>query len=335
MLARRAGSREKIVGFCDTGGLWQEVKLPTVDRGMSNIISVNGVTKKFGDVVAVRELSFGVRQGTIFGLLGPNGAGKTTTLRMILGIFLPDEGAISIFDGQGIADARDRIGYLPEERGLYKKMKVGELLRFFCEIKGVAKEVARRSGDYWLERMRLAEWKEKKVEELSRGMQQKVQFIATIIHQPELLILDEPFSGMDPVSTAEMKDIVVEHKSSGKTIILSTHIMEQAEKLCDEICLINKGTAVLKGLLTEIKRSYGADSVHIRYTGDGSFIKEIRGVESVDDYGNYVEIQLAGDADPSRLLREICSRVAVTRFEVVEPSLNRIFIEKVSESPDE
>ena len=301
---------------------------------MNNIISVNAVTKRFGDVVAVRELSLEVPGGTIFGLLGPNGAGKTTTLRMTLGIFLPDEGTISIFDGQDITDAKDRIGYLPEERGLYRKMKVGEVLRFFCEIKGVGKEAARKSVDYWLERLRLAEWKEKKVEELSRGMQQKVQFIATIIHQPDLLILDEPFSGMDPVSTTEMKDIVVEQKSAGKTIILSTHIMEQAEKLCDEICLINKGTAVLKGPLSEIKRSHGADSVHIQYSGDGSFIKEMRGVRSVDDYGNYVEIRLARDADPSGLLRQICSRVAVTRFEVVEPSLNRIFIEKVTETDE-
>jgi len=299
---------------------------------VDSIISVNAVTKKFGDVVAVRELSFEVPEGTIFGLLGPNGAGKTTTLRMTLGIFLPDEGTISIFVGQEIADAKDRIGYLPEERGLYRKMKVGEVLRFFCEIKGVHKETARKSVDYWLERLGLAEWKEKKVEELSRGMQQKVQFIATIIHQPDLLILDEPFSGMDPVSTTEMKDIVVEQKSAGKTIILSTHIMEQAEKLCDEICLLNKGRAVLKGPLSEIKRSHGADSVQMRYTGDGSFIREMRGVNSVDDYGNYVEIRLVRDADPSGLLREICSRVAVTRFEVVEPSLNRIFIEKVTEA---
>ena len=302
---------------------------------MDSIISLHAVRKEFGDVVAVRELSFEVKQGTIFGLLGPNGAGKTTTLRMILGIFLPDEGTISIFDGQGIADARDRIGYLPEERGLYRKMKVGEVLRFFCEIKGVGKETARKSVDYWLERLGLAEWKEKKAEELSRGMQQKVQFIATIIHKPDLLILDEPFSGMDPVSTTEMKDIVIEHKNAGTTIILSTHIMEQAEKLCDGICLINKGTAVLKGPLAEIKRSYGADSVHIRYAGDGSFIKEIQGVKSVDDYGNYVEIKLGRDADPSQLLREICTRVPVTRFEVVEPSLNRIFIEKVTQTDEQ
>lgn len=299
---------------------------------MNRIISVSGVTKRFGDVTAVRELSFEVPRGTVFGLLGPNGAGKTTTLRMILGIFLPDEGRISIFDGQEIENAKDRIGYLPEERGLYRRMKVGEVLRFFCEIKGVDKESARTRAQQWLERLGLAKWEEKKVEELSRGMQQKVQFIATIIHEPDLLILDEPFAGLDPVNVSEMKDIVLEQKSAGKTIILSTHIMEQAEKLCDEICLINKGTAILKGSLAEIKRSYGADSVQIRYTGDGSFIKEMPGVKAVDDYGNYVEVKLARDANPSELLKEICSRVAVTRFEVVEPSLNRIFIEKVTEA---
>ncbi len=299
---------------------------------MNTVISMNGVTKRFGDVTAVQELSFDVPQGTIFGLLGPNGAGKTTTLRMILGIFLPDEGAISVLDGQGIEEAKDRIGYLPEERGLYRKMKVGDVLRFFCEIKGVEKRMGRERVDYWLEKVGLGDWKEKKVEELSRGMQQKVQFIATVIHEPDLLILDEPFSGMDPVNTAQMKDIVIEQKNAGKTIILSTHIMEQAERLCDEICLINKGQAVLKGALSEIKRSYGTDSVHIQYSGDGSFIEQLPAIESVDDYGNYIELKLSRDADASALLREICTKVAVTRFELVEPSLNRIFIEKVSQA---
>jgi len=188
--------------------------------------------------------------------------------------------------------------------------------------------------EVWLERLDVAETLDEPVRDLSKGMQQKVQFIATIIHQPDLLILDEPFSGMDPVNTAEMKDIVVEQKSAGKTIILSTHIMEQAEKLCDEICLINKGTAVLKGSLAEIKRSYGTDSVHIQYSGDGSFIEQLPGIESVDDYANYIELKLSRDADASALLREICTKVAVTRFEVVEPSLNRIFIENVSEADE-
>jgi ABC-2 type transport system ATP-binding protein len=202
-------------------------------------------------------------------------------------------------------------------------------------MKGVDKDAARQSMEYWLDRLGLADWENKKVEELSRGMQQKVQFIATVIHQPDLLILDEPFSGMDPVSTAEMKDIVIEHKNAGTTIILSTHIMEQAEKLCDEICLINKGTAVLKGSLSEIKRSYGTDSVHIQYSGDGSFIEQLPGIESVDDYANYIELKLSRDADASVLLREICTKVAVTRFEVVEPSLNRIFIEKVTQTDEQ
>lgn len=299
---------------------------------MNPIILVKGVTKRFGDVVAVRELSLDVSPGTIYGLLGPNGAGKTTTLRMVLGIFLPDEGTISVFNGKGIEDAKCRIGYLPEERGLYRKMKVGDVLRFFSEIKGVDKTTSAKRVDDWLDKVGLGDWKQKKVEELSRGMQQKVQFIATVIHEPDLLILDEPFSGMDPVNTAQMKDIVLEQKNAGKTVVFSTHIMEQAEKLCDEICLINKGTAVLKGSLAEIKRSYGTDSVHIQYSGDGSFIKQMPGVGSVDDYGNYVELKLSRDADASVLLQEICTKVAVTRFEVVEPSLNRIFIENVSEA---
>lgn len=301
---------------------------------MNPIISVSGVSKRFGDVTAVRELSLDVASGTIYGLLGPNGAGKTTTLRMVLGIFMPDEGNISVFDGQGIEDAKSRIGYLPEERGLYRKMKVGDVLQFFSEIKGVDKTTSTKRVDDWLEKLGLPDWKQKKVEELSRGMQQKVQFIATVIHEPDLLILDEPFSGMDPVNTAQMKDIVVEQKNAGKTVVFSTHIMEQAEKLCDEICLINKGTAVLKGSLAGIKRSYGTDSVHIQYSGDGSFIERLPGVESVDDYGNYIELKLSRGADAPALLREICTKVAVTRFEVVEPSLNRIFIEKVSQADE-
>jgi ABC-2 type transport system ATP-binding protein len=301
---------------------------------MKNIISIENVTKSFGDVVAVRGLSLEVPQGAVYGLLGPNGAGKTTTLRMILGIFLPDEGTISILNGQKIEEARNRVGYLPEERGLYRKMKVGDVLRFFCEIKGVAKETARKQADYWLERLRLADWKNKKVEELSRGMQQKVQFIATLIHEPDLLILDEPFSGMDPVNTEEMKDIVIEQKERGRTIVLSTHIMEQAERLCDEICLLNKGAAVLQGKLTELKRSYGTDAVHVQYAGDGSFMRQLDEVKSVDDYGSYAEIRLKQGADASQLLRRICGELAVTRFEVVEPSLNRIFIEKVTESDE-
>ncbi|MDH5405762.1 MAG: ATP-binding cassette domain-containing protein, partial [Candidatus Aminicenantes bacterium] len=233
---------------------------------------VKEATKRFDKLVAVNRLSLEVPQGSMYGLLGPNGAGKTTTIRMIMNIIYPDEGDISIF-GQHISEqVKDRIGYLPEERGLYTKMKVSELLLFFAEIKGVPKAEAKKRVGYWLERLELADRTDRKVEELSKGMQQKVQFISTVLHDPDLIIFDEPFMGLDPINTDQLKGIIVELKKRGKTIVLSTHLMEEVERLCEHICLINKGEKVLDGRLSEIKKRYGKNTVVLEFEGDGSFL---------------------------------------------------------------
>ncbi|MEP6743610.1 MAG: ATP-binding cassette domain-containing protein, partial [bacterium] len=220
-------------------------------------VVLRNVTKRFGDFTAVNDLSLEVHAGRIFGLLGPNGAGKTTTIRMIVNIFAPDSGAVELF-GKAITPAtQDRIGYLPEERGLYKKMKVGDQLRFFAELKNINGKDAEARADRWLARLHIADWKSKKSSELSKGMQQKVQFITTVLHEPDLLILDEPFSGLDPVNLDLLKEIVLELKQAGKTIIFSTHQMEVAEKICDDICLINRSRKVLEGSIRTVKAGFG------------------------------------------------------------------------------
>ena len=291
---------------------------------------LEGVGKSFDEFVAVQDLSLQVRRGRIFGLLGPNGAGKTTTIRMIVGITAPDGGRIELF-GQGLTAAlRDRIGYLPEERGLYKKMKVGEQLRFFGELKGMSARAAERASDQWLERLKLADWKLKKTDELSKGMQQKVQFVAAVLHDPDLLILDEPFSGLDPVSVETVKAAVVELQQAGKTIILSTHLMEQAEQLCTDICLINRAHKVLGGSLREVKASYGRNTVALRAEGADAVLADAALVAAVKRHSDEVEVMLADGADAQELLRQLIAAGArVMKFEQIEPSLNDIFIERV------
>ncbi len=279
-------------------------------------------------------MTLNVPRGAVYGLLGPNGAGKTTTLRMIMSIILPDEGRIVLFGESGSGqDLSQRIGYLPEERGLYRKMKVLDLLVFLAEIKGVDRRVARRSGRDWLERLGLADWTEKKIDDLSKGMQQKVQFIATVLHRPELVILDEPFAGLDPVNTQVIKDIVVELSKSGTTILFSTHIMQQAEKLCDAVCIIARGQKVLDGGLAEVKRTHGGRHVVIALEPGGSVDRVLRDrtlVLQANDYGNYAEVELVDGVDPQRLLHGLIEAGArLTRFEVAEPSLEKIFIDKV------
>ena len=282
----------------------------------------------------MRELTLNVPRGAVYGLLGPNGAGKTTTLRMIMSIILPDEGRIVLFGESGSGqDLSQRIGYLPEERGLYRKMKVLDLLVFLAEIKGVDRGVARCSGRDWLEKLGLADWTDKKIDNLSKGMQQKVQFIATILHGPELVILDEPFAGLDPVNTQVIKDIVVELSKSGTTILFSTHIMQQAEKLCDAVCIIARGQKVLDGGLAEVKRTHGGRHVVIALEPGGSVDRVFRDrtlVLQANDYGNYAEVELVDGVDPQRLLHGLIEAGArLTRFEVAEPSLEKIFIDTV------
>jgi ABC-2 type transport system ATP-binding protein len=292
---------------------------------------LDGVSKRFAEFVAVEDLSLQARRGRIFGLLGPNGAGKTTTLRMIVGITAPDTGRVAVF-GQPMTPAlRDRIGYLPEERGLYKKMKVGEQLRFFAELKGMDARAAERAIEHWLERMKLSDWKLKKTDELSKGMQQKVQFIAAVLHDPDLLILDEPFSGLDPVSVETLKTAVLDLQAAGKTIILSTHIMAQAEQLCADICVINRAHKVLGGSLREIKSSYGRNAIALRATGGDGVLHDAALVASVKQHSDEAEVLLADGADAQELLRRLVAAGAhISKFELIEPSLNDIFIEKVS-----
>lgn len=293
-------------------------------------LEVANVTKRFDEFVAVDDLSLKVRSGRVFGLLGPNGAGKTTTIRMIVNITAPDSGKIELF-GKPIDDKlQDRIGYLPEERGLYKKMKVGEQLKFFGALKNVVGAEADKRIDYWLNRVELSAWKDKKATDLSKGMQQKIQFITSVMHDPDLLILDEPFSGLDPVNVQLLQEIVLELKANGKTLIFSTHQMETAERLCDDICLINRSKKILEGTLREIKQSFGRNTVALRCEGGEESLRDPDLVAKVTAHSDEVEALLAPGASAQELLqRLVASGANVTKFELIEPSMNDIFIEKV------
>ena len=291
------------------------------------------VTKSYGDFVAVNDLSLQVKPGRIFGLIGPNGAGKTTTIRMIVNITVPDSGRIELFGQPMTTSLQDRIGYLPEERGLYRKMKVGEQLRFFAELKDLRGKEADERIDRWLQKLELSNWKDKRTKDLSKGMQQKVQFITSVIHNPDLLILDEPFSGLDPVNVDIMKDTILEQKSANKTIILSTHQMEIAEKLCDDVCMINRSRKVLDGKLRDIRRSFARDAVALRFEGNDGVLKDSELVTGIRHVGDDLEVVLAPGASPQVLLQRLVqSDVAVTKFELVEPTLHDIFIAKVKEA---
>jgi len=293
------------------------------------VLSVRDVTKTFGPVRAVDELSFTVRRGTITGLLGRNGAGKTTTLRMINGIFLPDSGTIELFGTTDAAAARDRIGYLPEERGLYRKMRVLEQLLFLAAIKGRRPADARPSAERWLQRFDLWDKRAGKLEELSKGNQQKVQLIGALLHDPEVVTLDEPTSGLDPVNVVLVRNILKELKAEGRTILLSTHMMAEAEKLVDEIVLIHQGRAVLTGELDDVRASFGKNSVHLTFEGDGAFLTGLPGVAQGRVETNVAELRLEAGADPQGVLAAAVARLRVSRFEVASPSLEEVFIDRV------
>ena len=296
-------------------------------------VKLDRVSKSFGEFTAVRELSLDVRAGRVFGLLGPNGAGKTTTIRMIVNITAPDSGSISLFGRQIDATTQDRIGYLPEERGLYRRMRVADQLRFFAELKNVRGKEVEKKIDEWLERVKLSEWKNKRSIELSKGMQQKIQFITSVIHDPDLLILDEPFSGLDPINVELLKEIVLDLKRSGKTIIFSTHQMEVAEKVCDDICLLNRSQKIFEGSLREIKRSFGRNSVAVRCEGGDGVLDDPELVSKLVRHADEAQALLAPGADAQTLLKRLLTSGAVIgKFEMVEPSLNDIFITKVTES---
>jgi ABC-2 type transport system ATP-binding protein len=293
----------------------------------SKAIAVSGVTKRFGDVEAVKDVSFEVASGEIFGLIGPNGAGKTTVIRMLMEIIKPDSGDIRILGKPLQESTKNRIGYLPEERGLYKKLTVADTLSYLASLKGTSGSATRERATLLLERTSMLQHQHKKVEELSKGMAQLIQFIATILHDPQLVILDEPFYGLDPVNTRLLKDIVSELRKQGKTIVLSTHMMNEVEELCDRILMINKGRSVLYGNLSEIKARYRTNSVFISVDGD---FGQIDGVLSTKNHGTHQELLLEGKTSPQRVLASLVnSNITVNRFEVATPPLSDIFIQVV------
>lgn len=287
-------------------------------------VVLEGVTKTFGDHTAVGDLSLAVPKGSVYGFIGPNGSGKTTTLRMIMNIYYPDRGRIEVFGEPTHGAATDRIGYLPEERGLYKKMKVREVIKFYGQLKN-GTDLNRKVIE-WLERLDLADYADKKVEALSKGMSQKVQFISTIIAEPEMVILDEPFSGLDPVNAEVLRDIVMELKARGTTVIFSTHDMSTAERMCDFIFMIFKGRKVLDGTLNEIQDRYGSDTIRVKVEGNGDVLSNLPGVSRVVDFGRLQELRVGEGCDPQHVLTTIMSRTTVRHFELTQPSLNDIFV---------
>ncbi|MGC9342945.1 MAG: ABC transporter ATP-binding protein [Bacteroidales bacterium] len=289
-----------------------------------NVIELSDLTKRFGSVTAVKNLSLSVPKGSIYGFIGPNGSGKTTTIRMIMKIMYPDAGEILI-NGKKLENIRpENIGYLPEDRGLYKKMKVGELLMFHGELAN-GKELQSRI-DSWLKKLDLYDYKDKKVETLSKGMRQKLQFIATILAEPEIIILDEPFSGLDPVNAGILKDSILEMRDRGSTIIFSTHDMNMAEKMCDYIFMIYKGEKVLDDTLSNIQEKYGNDTIRLQAENGVEALENIKGIEKINNFGKQQEIRLSREADPKKILTEIVKKTSLTRFELTTPSLNDIFI---------
>jgi ABC-2 type transport system ATP-binding protein len=292
------------------------------------IVELNGISKAYGAKVAVDKLSLSIPSGAMYGLLGPNGAGKTSSIRMMIGMTMPDSGTVELFGKPFERKALERVGYLPEERGLYKKMNVGEQLVFFGRLHGLSAAEALRRSKEWAEKLQIAEALPKKTDELSKGMQQKIQFISTLLHEPELIIMDEPFSGLDPVNTTLLEDTLLEQKRAGKAILFSTHRMDQVEKLCDSICLIDGGKAVLQGSMREIKSRYPRNRVMLEYEGSAKFAENPL-VAELKDYGGHAELKLKAGADSQELLHSLMQQVKVNKFEVVEPSLEEIFIETV------
>ena len=299
---------------------------------MSLVIDVQNVSKHFGKATAVNQVSFGVEKGQIFGLLGPNGAGKTTTIRMINHILNPDTGSISILGEAVSPKSQERIGYLPEERGLYKKMKVFDQLMYLAQLKGLSYMAAKTAIEFWLDRFEASSWKKKEVSELSKGMSQKIQFIATVAHDPEIYIFDEPFSGLDPINSEMLKEVILGEKKRGKTILFSTHRMEQVEQMCDDICLFNQGKAVLQGNLQSIKQSFGNNTVLLDFIGDSEFLNQLEGVRINNRSTNFAEIRLLEGASPQHILEIAMKHAEIQRFEIVQPSLQDIFISTVNDT---
>ena len=300
------------------------VSLHQVDRLTSPAVRLTSITKSFGAHTAVRDLSLEVPSGSLHGFIGPNGSGKTTTLRMILHILAPDTGEVEVLGQRGSRAANDRIGYLPEERGLYKKMSVRRLLAYYASLKGMPLREAKHETDRWLERLGMEDWRSAKIESLSKGMSQKIQFISTVIAKPALLILDEPFSGLDPVNLEVLRSAILELVASGTTVILSTHDMAVAEQLCDNVIMIFKGDKVLDGPMSKIYEQYGRDTLRVRTDAGAAALKDLPNVEQVLDFGQYQELRVQGDSQ--EVLRALSGRTHIRHFEETRPNLHDIFI---------
>ena len=325
----RAG-QESSQGCCCKAAKLNNTRMP--------IVELENIRKIYDTKIAVESLSLTIEPGQMFGLLGPNGSGKSSSIRMMIGMTRPDSGSVRLFDKPFDRSALNRIGYQPEERGLYKKMKVLEQLVFLGQLHGLKAQVASTRARDWCERMQIAETLDKKTEELSKGMQQKVQFIAALLHEPDLIIMDEPFSGLDPVNAALLMDTLAELRRQGKTILFSTHRMDQVEKLCDSIALIFQGRLVLHGAMREIKSRYPANRIQVNFTGDSSFLTH-PAIASMKDYSGMAEIKLADTPDPAAAAQQILAQAVangtrIVRFDVAEPTLEEIFIDTVGENVD-
>lgn len=300
---------------------------------MSDVVALDSISKSYDQKVAVHDLSLTIEAGSMFGLLGPNGAGKTSSIRMIVGITMPDSGQVNLFGRKFHRDSLKRVGYLPEERGLYKKMVVLDQLVFMGQLRGLTESVATQRAKSWCDRFDILDSTSKKTEELSKGMQQKIQFISTIMHEPDFIIMDEPFSGLDPVNTSLLQDTLVELKNKGKAILFSTHRMDQVEKLCDTICLVNKGEAVLSGAMREVKSRYPRNRVILHYEGSNAFL-DFPGIADAKNYPGSAEIKLKPGASAQDLLHLAAAHATIYKFELAEPSLEEIFIETVGGQVD-
>jgi len=296
------------------------------------MLVVENLRKEYKNIVAVDNISFKVEEGRIFGILGPNGAGKTTTLRAVLNIIRPTSGKITFNNKPITNEFLNTIGYLPEERGLYKRSKVTDVILYFAGLKKMPRNKALSEAKSWLKKLEIEQYADKKIEELSKGNQQKVQFIVSVVHDPDLLILDEPFTGFDPINQTLIKETVLSFVTAGKIIILSTHQMETVEKLCSDILLINKGVELYLGSLANLKKNFGTNTVKIEFDGDAEFISTLNGVQNVDRYRNYAEIQLKDNIDPSEFLKMIVNKIKIKSFSVLEPTLNKIFIDVINQS---
>ncbi|ACO33154.1 MULTISPECIES: ATP-binding cassette domain-containing protein [Acidobacterium] len=295
---------------------------------MPPVVALDRISKSYDTKVAVRDLSFAIEPGSMFGLLGPNGAGKTSSIRMMVGITMPDTGQVNLFGSLFTRDSLKRVGYLPEERGLYKKMKVMDQLLFLGQLHGLSAATASQRAKSWCDRLDILSSADKKTEELSKGMQQKIQFIATLLHDPELIIMDEPFSGLDPVNATLLQDTLIDLKKQGKAVLFSTHRMDQVEKMCDSICLVNNGEAVLAGTMREVKSRYERNRVLLHYEGSDAFLR-YEGIAKAKSYPGSVEIELKHGASAQELLHLAAANATIYKFELVEPSLEEIFIQTV------